>query len=236
MSFMDSMRAVGITARICFPTVADSLKKRVSLDECDQRLEWWSRELLRQAGVELHVRGTENLPPIDQAVVVMSNHRSYYDVPTVFCVVPGRLRMVAKKELFRVPIFGTAMLAAGFVKIDRDKRDRAIASLRASERLLAQGTRVWIAPEGTRSKDGRLGPFKAGGFHMALEAQVPILPLAIQGTEQVMGADSISVTKGAKVSVQILPPIDVTAYGRAQRKELMAHVRREIAQALGQEP
>lgn len=236
MSIVDSLRAVAVTAKICVPTVVESFQDTVSLEECDERLKWWSRELLRTAGVELHVRGLENVPE-GEALVVMSNHRSYYDIPTVFCAVPGnRLRMVAKKELFRVPIFGRAMLASGFVKIDRDKRERAIESLRASERLLSQGTRVWIAPEGTRSRTGELGPFKAGGFHMAVEAGVKILPLALEGTENVMGAESLTITKGAKVKVQILPPIDAPKYGRGKRKELMADVRAAIAGALGQKP
>jgi 1-acyl-sn-glycerol-3-phosphate acyltransferase len=235
MSVFDSLRAVGITGRICVPTVIDAVSGKTSLEECDARLEWWSRELLRQAKVDLRVTGVENVPP-GEALVVMSNHRSYYDIPTVFCAVPGRLRMVAKKELFRVPLFGTAMLAAGFVKIDRDKREKAIASLRASERLLSAGTRVWIAPEGTRSKDGKLGEFKSGGFHMALEAGVKILPLAITGTERVMPADGLAVHPGAIVNVQILPTVDAPSYGPKGRKQLSKDVRAIIARALGQEP
>ncbi|NUP04607.1 MAG: 1-acyl-sn-glycerol-3-phosphate acyltransferase [Polyangiaceae bacterium] len=236
MSIVDSLRAVGVTAKICLPTVVDAFRERVSLDECDRRLAWWSRELLRQAGVELHVSGTENVTE-GEAYVVMSNHRSYYDIPTVFCALPGgRLRMVAKKELFRVPVFGQAMLAAGFVKIDRDKRERAIHSLRESGKLLAGGTRVWIAPEGTRSKTGELGSFKAGGFHLAIEAGVRILPLVLEGTENVMPADGVVVHKGAKVKVRILPPIDAPSYGRGGRKALMKDVRAVIAGALGQAP
>lgn len=235
MSLLDSLRAVGITGRICVPTVIDAVTGKTSLEECDKRLFWWSRELLRQAEVELSVSGVENVPE-GEALVVMSNHRSYYDIPTVFCAVPGRLRMVAKKELFRVPLFGTAMLAAGFVKIDRDKREKAIASLRASERLLSAGTRVWIAPEGTRSKTGKLGEFKSGGFHMALEAGVKILPLAVTGTETVMPADGLAVHKGGKVNVQILPTVDAPSYGPKGRKQLAKDVRAIIARALGQEP
>lgn len=234
MGLLDSLHAIKITATICIPTVVDSVKDRTSLEECDRRLEWWSSELLRQAGVELHVHGAHNAVP-GEAYVVMSNHRSYYDIPTVFCALPGgRLRMIAKKELFRVPLFGRAMLASGFVKIDRDKRERAIESLRESERMLAAGTRVWIAPEGTRSKTGEVGPFKSGGFHLAVEAGVRILPIALEGTERVMSADSLSVHKGAKVKVQILPPIDAPAYGKDRKKELMQAVRAAITGALGQ--
>ena len=236
MSLLDSLRAIGITGKICIPTVVDSLTNKVSLEECDRRLDWWSSELLRQAGVELHVRGVDNAVP-GEAYVVMSNHRSYYDIPTVFCALPGgRLRMIAKKELFMVPLFGRAMLASGFVKIDRDKRERAIESLRESERMLAAGTRVWIAPEGTRSKTGQLGPFKSGGFHLAVDAKVRILPIALAGTENVMPADRLVVTKGAKVKVQILPPIDAPSYGRKGKKELMAVVRAALSTALGLEP
>src|SRR5690606_30789925 len=136
-------------------------------------------------------------------LVLMSNHRSYYDIPTVFRAVPGRVRMVAKKELFRVPIFGPAMLASGFVKVDRERRESAIASLRESQRLLESGTRVWIAPEGTRSRDGRLGPFKSGGFHLALSAGVPILPMALEGTEKILPHDGVRVRKGAHVTATI---------------------------------
>ncbi|MFO0555240.1 MAG: lysophospholipid acyltransferase family protein [Polyangiaceae bacterium] len=237
MSLYQTLNAIGITARICFPTVLESFTNSVVLDECDERLAWWSRELLRQAHVDLHVRGLENLPAReDQPLVVMSNHRSYYDIPTAFCVVPGRLRMVAKKELFRVPIFGAAMLASGFVKIDRAKRESAIETLRESEKLLAGGMRIWIAPEGTRSKDGQLGEFKSGGFHMAIEANVPILPLVMKGTEKVLPHDKVAVQPGAKVYVDVLPPIDPAPFGQSGRKELMQFVRAQMAAGLARVP
>lgn len=233
MSFVDTLRAVGLTARICVPTVVDGLSNRISLEECDARLEWWARELLREAHVDLHVRGVSNVRE-GEPLVVMSNHRSYYDIPTVFCAIPGRMRMVAKKELFRVPLFGTAMHAAGFVMIDRERREKALASLRESKRLLESGTRVWIAPEGTRTKDGRLGDFKSGGFHLALDAGVRILPVALTGTEQILGPESLVVKKGASVLVKILPPIDAPSYGKKGRKALLTDVRAAIAGALGE--
>jgi 1-acyl-sn-glycerol-3-phosphate acyltransferase len=232
MTVKDTLRAVGLTARICVPTVAESVVGRVSLDRCDERLAWWAHELLREADVTLHVRGTSNVPA-GEPLVVMSNHRSYYDIPAAFCAIPGRLRMVAKKELFRVPLFGRAMLASGFIKVDRGRRDKAIESLRESRRLLEGGTRVWIAPEGTRSKDGKLGPFKAGGFFLALEAGVRILPIVVQGTENVMPPDGVIVHKGATVTVDILPPIDTAQYGIKRRKELMADVRAAMTRVLG---
>lgn len=234
MGLRDSLLGVGFTARISVLTMVDALRGDVSMERSDERLAWWARRMLDAAEVSLEVRGAEHVP--DGALVLMSNHRSYYDIPTVFCAVPGRVRMVAKKELFRVPVFGPAMLASGFVKVDRERRESAIASLRESQRLLESGTRVWIAPEGTRSRDGRLGPFKSGGFHLALSAGVPILPMALEGTEQILPHDGVRVRKGARVTATILPPIDPRPYGPERRKDLMRDVRAAIAGALGEEP
>jgi len=234
MGLSDTLKGVAITGRISVPTVLDALLGRTTMERCDERLAWWSRKMLDEADVTLEVRGAEKIP--DGALVLMSNHRSYYDIPTVYCAVPGRVRMVAKKELFRVPVFGTAMLAAGFVKIDREKRHSAIASLDESKHLLESGTRVWIAPEGTRSRDGKLGPFKSGGFHLAMGARVPILPIAIEGTEKILPATGLSVRKGAHVVVTILDPVDSLVSGDSARKVLAAEVQRLIAAALGEKP
>lgn len=233
MGVRDTLLAAGYTARISYPTVIDAFLGRDLAERSDERLAWWARKLLDSAEVSLEIQGAENVP--EGPLVLMSNHRSYYDIPTVFCTVPGRVRMVAKKELFRVPIFGRAMLAAGFVKIDREQRHAAIASLKESERLLQGGTRVWIAPEGTRSKDGRLGTFKSGGFHLALQARVPILPIALQGTQNILPAAGLVVRKGAHVTATILPAIDAAAYGPEGRKDLMRDVRAAIARALGEQ-
>jgi 1-acyl-sn-glycerol-3-phosphate acyltransferase len=166
----------------------------------------------------------------------MSNHQSFFDIPVLYQAIPGKLRMVAKAELFHIPIFGRAMLAAGFVRIDRADRDQAIEILRDHGRsLLSGGTRVWIAPEGTRSQTGALGSFKSGGFRMAFENKVRILPVAINGTRDVLPAGGVVVRPCKRVTVTILPPIDPAKYGIEHRKELSAEVRRCIANALGQD-
>jgi 1-acyl-sn-glycerol-3-phosphate acyltransferase len=233
MSVAETLLAIARTGAICVPTVASAAVGGVSLEKSDARLEWWARKLFEDAGATLEVTGRENVPD-GEPLVIMSNHRSYYDIPTVFRAVPGRIRMVAKKELFRVPLFGRAMLAAGFIRIDRERRESAMESLHQSGELLKQGTRVWIAPEGTRSTTGELGPFKSGGFHLALDAGVRILPVALTGTEQILSADELTVHRGAHVKAQILPPIDAPSYGQARRKELTEVVRLSIARALGQ--
>ncbi len=231
MTLLDTLRAAGLTARITVATVAEALVKEVPPEVVDERLRWWARAVLREGRITLHVRGVENIPQ-DEALVVMSNHRSYYDIPAAYASIPGRIRMVAKKELFRVPLFGRAMRQNGFIRVDRGDRSSAVESLNASKKLLAEGTRVWIAPEGTRSKDGSLGKFKSGGFHLALDAGVRILPMVVEGTEAIMAHDSFVVNQGGTVHVTILPPVDAPAYGRERRKELMHDVREAMETVL----
>lgn len=233
MSTIDSLRAASLTLRIIVPTLVDAATSRLSTERSDERIRWWATRVLAQADATLTVHGVENVPA-DEPLVIMSNHRSYYDIPVVYASVPGSIRMVAKKELFRVPLFGSAMRKTGFIEVNRQERNAARASLKASQDLLATGTRVWIAPEGTRTKTGKLGPFKAGGFHLALDAGVRILPMAITGTEQAMSATSFNVQRGAVLSARILPPIDAPSYGHARRKDLTADVRAAIAGALGE--
>nr|AYM54537.1 1-acylglycerol-3-phosphate O-acyltransferase [Racemicystis crocea] len=236
MSVVQTLKGIVDTARISVPTVVESMFHAIDPNVADARLDWWSKKLLEDAQIELVVKGRENADDDREPFVVMSNHQSLYDIPVLFQSVPGNMRMVAKAELFKVPIWGRAMLAAGFVRIDRGDREQAIGALRETGgALLARGTRVWIAPEGTRSKTGKLGSFKSGGFRMALEMKARILPVAIDGTRRVLPAKGFVVRRRHRVEVTILPPIDPAVYGVERRKELMADVRRAIAAALGQD-
>lgn len=234
-SFALSARGMAETLAISAPTVFDGFTGRLSMQVCDERLERWSRRLLEQAGVELVVVGRENLAARPgETFVVMSNHRSLYDIPVLFRALPGRrLRMVTKSELFRVPVWGRAMRASGFIEVDRKDRERAIASLKAARATLDAGVDVWIAPEGTRSRTGALGPFKQGGFVLAIETERRILPVAIRGTERVLAADGALVSKGARVEVAIGTPIDAGEYGEQRRPELVAKVREVLEGMLG---
>src|ERR1019366_817617 len=137
---------------------------------------------------------------------------SFYDVPVLYYVLGGNLRMVAKKELFDVPIFGRAMREAGFIEVDRSNRERAVQSLALAKEQLVAGTSVWIAPEGTRSDTGELGPFKKGGFHLAFETGLPILPVALKGTRDVLRARGLLSEAGHDVKVTILPRIDTAPF------------------------
>jgi len=225
------------TLKISVPTILDAVSKRTNYTRCDARLDSWSRRLVEQAGIVIETSGREHLVA-GETYVVMSNHQSHYDIPVVFQALAIPIRMVAKTELFRIPVFGRAMLDSGFIELDRSNRRRAMESLKlAGKRIREDHLSIWIAPEGTRSVDGRLGEFKTGGFHLAREAGVPILPVTLDGTINVHRSGDSKVHRGETVKVTIHPPIQPQKYGREGVKELMAEVRAAIVSSLpGDDP
>ena len=225
--------AIWQTLRISVPTIWQGLRGSLTPEACDRRLAQWSAAIVRRANIELVVEGVEHATP-GESFVLMSNHQSLYDVPVIYQALDRRIRMVAKKELFRVPVWGRAMQRAGFISLDRQSRERSRAALLESATVLQTGTSIWIAPEGTRSKDGRLGPFRRGGFHLALQSGCRILPITIIGTRAVLPAKGSRVTDGCRVRVVVHPPIDPRDFGEERRAELTERVRTVIASALGE--
>jgi 1-acyl-sn-glycerol-3-phosphate acyltransferase len=220
------------TAKISIPTIVDGLRGTVDPRVCDRRLDSWSRKLLEQAHVSIEATGLEHIEP-GRSYIVMSNHQSHYDIPVLFQALKIPIRMVAKTELFRIPIMGPGMRASGFVELDRGNRRQAIASLGlARERLLEDHTSLWIAPEGTRSKDGQLLEFKRGGFHLAMASELPILPVTISGSIEVHRAHTSEVKKHQTVRVIVSPAIDTKNYDRKTVRELMETVRTAIQRPL----
>lgn len=232
MSKLAASIALLHTAGITVSTVVDAALGRIDPDTLDKRLVGWSHKMLDEAQMTLVVRGREHLGDGSETFILMSNHQSHYDIPVLYRAIPGRIRMVAKAELFRIPLFGRAMHAAGFVKVNRGDRQQAVQSLRDSASMLDHGTLLWIAPEGTRSVTGKLGSFKSGGFHVALESGHRILPIAIDGTRQVLQSGTIDLHRGRHVMVTIMPPIDPREFGPNRRKDLVEAVRDAIASEL----
>src|SRR6187549_2686782 len=230
MSIGHLLRAAGVTLRISVPTLFDALMGKLTPEVCDARLDWWSKRLLGQADVTLRTSGVEHAERAHgaSAFVVMSNHQSLYDIPVLYQTLPLRVRMVAKAELFRIPIWAQAMRVAGFVELDRSARERAIESLERAKEAVARGTSIWIAPEGTRSRDGSLGPFKLGGFHLAAGAGAKILPVTVAGTRSILPARGARVVAGAIVRVTVHPPIDPAEYGNDVNDALVQAVRNSI--------
>lgn len=239
-SLLLSLRNVLETLAISAPTVLEAWRGTISREGCDARLAGWGARVVANLALDLHVRGRENLEP-GRTYVLMSNHQSHYDVPVVYHVLGGKIRMVAKKELFRLPVFGQALGDSGFVPVDRGNRASAIASLAAARAHLDAGTHIWIAPEGTRSLDGELNRFKKGGFVLAIDAHAPILPITLRGTRDALRARGSRSRKHARVDVVIHPAIETEAYRDASgvvtkeaRERLVAAVRAAIASGLSE--
>lgn len=223
--------AIWQTLRISVPTIWEGLRGSLTPEATDRRLLAWSKALVERAHIELVVEGAENAPA-GESFVIMSNHQSLYDIPVIYQALRRRIRMVAKQELFRVPVWGRAMRRAGFIALDRGDRERSRHTLLASSSELRQGTSIWIAPEGTRSRDGSLGPFRKGGFHLALQSGARILPVTVVGTRAVLPAKGARITDGCRVRVVVHPPVDPSAYGEQRRDDLIARVRAAIESTL----
>jgi 1-acyl-sn-glycerol-3-phosphate acyltransferase len=223
------LKATVRTARVSTRTIFQSMTGIITNQKVDQSIEWWASGLLKDAHIRLIVRGREHLEPY-APMVIMSNHQSLYDIPAILVALPPSVRMLAKKELFKVPIWGRAMLAAGFIRIDRSNREEAVRSLRVARKRLESGIHVWIAPEGTRSRTGELLPFKKGGFILASEMSLPILPVTVNGARKALPAGTWSLQAGTDVEVTIHPRVPPPANGN--RTEWMREVRARIESAL----
>jgi 1-acyl-sn-glycerol-3-phosphate acyltransferase len=235
-SFALALLGIAETFRVCAPTLVEAAMGTLTRATCDARLDLWSRRLMREAAIDLHVHGRDTIPSDGETFVVMSNHQSLFDIPVLFRALhPMTLRMVAKTELYRIPVFGRTLTIAEFVELDRGDKGKARESLALARERLKSGINVWIAPEGTRSPTGALAPFKGGGFKLAVDTGARILPVTIEGTRRVMAAKAATVRRGERVDVTIHEPIDAESFGRERRAELVARVRAEIMSALPEE-
>lgn len=189
----------------------------------------WGRSLLFGSGIRVRIRGLRRIK-VSRAYIYMPNHQSNFDIPVLLGCLPVQFRWLAKTELFKIPIFGPAMRACGYISIDRSNRRSAIRSLNQAADAIRGGVSVLIFPEGTRSRDGSIRDFKKGGFVLALKAGVPIVPIVLHHTFSIMSKDSLRITP-RDVVLEILEPIDTTAYAYAQKADLMDRVRRRICEA-----
>jgi 1-acyl-sn-glycerol-3-phosphate acyltransferase len=190
----------------------------------------WARICLLIAGVRLEIEGEENIPA-EGAHIYMPNHQSTFDILVLFAGLSDQFRWLAKKELFKIPLFGLCMRQSGYISIDRSDRKKAIASMKEAAQRIHDGTSVVIFPEGTRSEDGKLLPFKKGGFVLALQAQVPIIPVVINGSAKVQRKHTRRVNPGT-IRVTLLPSIPTEGLTTADRDALMEKVREPINRRL----
>jgi len=220
MSLIDSVRVLGAMARITAPTLVEAARGSLERASIDERARWFGRRVIELLDVDLTASGAHHVPP--RAVVYMSNHQSHLDIPMLYATLPSpSIRMLAKTELFRIPLWGRGLREAEFIEVDRSNHARAVKSIEQAAALLRDGVSIYLAPEGTRSRDGRIGKLKKGGFHLAIGTGAPIVPVAIRGTIDILPRGGKVMRTGCRVTVQIGEPIDVA--GR-DLSDLMAQV------------
>jgi len=217
-----------VTPAIALAAVASGLLRRREIDLRPARS--WSRVMLRAVGARVRYAGLEHRDT-PRPCFYVSNHESNVDIWALIQVLPVDTKFVAKRSLFRIPFLGWAMRRAGFVEIDRANRSRAIHSLELAAARVRGGVPLIVFPEGTRSRDGGLGPFKKGSFHLALRAEATIVPVAIRGSGRILAARSWRVRPGA-VEVRFLPPVDIARFLPDDHAGLLEAVRSRIASAL----
>lgn len=206
-------------------TLASLITRSGDLSHIDAR--YWARWSLFCANVKVRVEEEENLP--QGPAIYMPNHVSHFDVLAILGYLNVQFRWTVKKELFRIPLFGLAMKRAGYIRIDRSDHQKAVQSMEEAAEKIKSGSSIVIFPEGTRSRDGNLQyPFKKGGFHLALQSGVPVVPVAVLGSRVVLPRHSKKVTPGT-ITMRIGKPIDPQGHDVSA---LMEEVYKAINQGL----
>jgi 1-acyl-sn-glycerol-3-phosphate acyltransferase len=193
----------------------------------------WARSLLFISGVRVQVEGLHRIDP-HQAYVFAANHQSQFDIFILLAHLPIQFRWLAKEELFRIPVFGRAMKGAGYISIDRSNRQAAFKSIDLAAERVREGTSIVIFPEGTRSLDGKLHSFKKGGFHLAIKAKRPIVPVSISGTFSILPKRGLRITP-KKARICIGESVSTDGVTVEDRNWLISEVRRRIQDHLSAE-
>ncbi|MET0339849.1 MAG: lysophospholipid acyltransferase family protein [Polyangiales bacterium] len=215
--------AVGWTVFMC--SVAVPLYSVTRHRPTFQRMQrFWATSLARAWGMKVHAHGVEQLDP-KGTYVFMANHLSHVDIVALFCGLPMNVGFLGKKELRRVPFIAQAMVAGGHVFIDRKTGTNAASTLTSAARTVAAGAPIVIFPEGTRGAREEIAPFKRGGFNLALQAGVPVVPVGLRGTRAIMGRERLTIEPGV-VDVHVGAPVDPKSF--ASTALLSEHVRGEV--------
>ncbi len=183
---------------------------------------FWALLILRVCGVKVKVRGLEKVD-LSKSYVYVSNHASALDIPAIIQGIPQQIRIVYKKELERIPIFGWGLKWGHYVGIDRRRGADALKSLENAAKKVATGASVLLYAEGTRTQDGKLQPFKRGAFSLAVKAGVPVVPLTVNGSYGIFPRRSFAVRPGT-VELVLDAPVAIHDIGKKAELELMQHV------------
>ncbi|MDJ0887752.1 MAG: lysophospholipid acyltransferase family protein [Desulfobacterales bacterium] len=176
------------------------------------------------------VEGRHHIDPA-QSYVIVCNHQSQYDIFVLYGWLDIDFKWVMKQELRNIPVIGIACDKLGHIYVDRSNREAALKSIQAAKSRISDGTSVLFFPEGTRSRDGRLRDFKKGAFHFALDLQLPLLPITINGTRAILPSDTLDLFPG-RATMMIHAPIGIEGFARSNIDELAARVRQSITAGL----
>ena len=233
MKLLRAVRSLAVWTGIAVATVAFGLPAIVAAF-IPPRGDWflhfargWSRTILFFSGVRVRVLHRERLPPA-RGLVVVSNHESYADILVLLANLPLPVRLMAKRSIFRIPVMGWSIRAAGFVPVDRGVRSRGAATVEAALKLLKSGRSIVLFPEETRTRDGELLPFKPGAALLALRSGFPLLPVAITGTRRILPRGALATSPG-RVVLSIGDPISVSGRSIRGRDELTLEARQAIS-------
>jgi 1-acyl-sn-glycerol-3-phosphate acyltransferase len=202
----------------------------------DNEIHRWIDNLLNEVQVKYKVINPFNVQPqAGKATIIMCNHSSAYDIPLAFKVFPKcSIRMLSKKELEKIPLMGKAMKAAEFPFIDRKNKYQAIKDLAYVQQLMESGIIMWIAPEGTRSKDGKLGRFKKGAFVAAIQSNATIIPIGIRGANNILPARTFNIHLNQNAEILVGKPIDASQFTLENKDELIQQTFNVIKELVGE--
>jgi len=187
----------------------------------------WGKVALLANRVNVSVEGLGHLRE-EGPYIFMSNHQGSYDIFALLGHLPFQFKWLAKKELFSIPLFGWAMAAAGYISIDREGTRKTVEAMNDAARKIREGMSVVIFPEGSRSPDGSIQPFKKGGFTLAIKSKVPIVPIAINGSRDIMPKDRLTASSG-EIRMRMAPPIETQNYSMKDREFLREKVNQVIS-------
>jgi 1-acyl-sn-glycerol-3-phosphate acyltransferase len=189
-------------------------------------IRWWAKAIVAAAGVDVKAENVELIEP-GQRYIIVANHYSYFDIPCIFAAIPQPIRFMAKVSLFKIPIFGWALARAGFIPIDRQNRRTAVKSFDLAAERIRRGNTIVIFPEEGRSRTREMKPFQRGGFLLALKSQLPIVPVAVDGTYDVFRVGAKRVTPGT-VTIRVTPPIPTAGLSLRDKERLLTESRDRI--------
>jgi len=191
----------------------------------------WARIHLWICGIRVVIEGTERIqnPPY----ILMCNHQSALDIFSLLSSLPLSFKWIAKRELFFIPFFGWAIKRAGYISLDRKNPREALKAIEEAARKIREGLNIIIFPEGTRSRDGKLLPFKKGGFSLAVRSGVPLVPVGIQGTHRLQPKGSFIPKNKGIVYIRIGEPIMIEERNRSATGRIMEETRRRIEHLMG---